>query len=706
MALDIVAWHDRTALDHQTQLVPAIAAGYRTISLCVYGDRNDPRYAASMVKRPVLVEERQMLGMDAASWQATFNAEAAQGWVPEIVTATGPANNPLFAACFVQSGSIPSVRHGMTAADFTGLNQTLMAAGNILRWVDVYGDPGNLRYVAVWVGNGDNRAWNCDGIDDNFAMTQQRFDALVTGFARPAHIATTPDLGYLVVYDDSTQPHWQQSHGMTSADYQAKFNAFYPQGLRPVRVSAKGVGANTRFGVIFAEQEDADPSTLRINGPANSPAVPEIDAAMEAVMTANRLHGASVAVVSGTRLVYTRGYTMGPPSYPDVQPTTFFRQASVSKMFTAAAIYQLIDEGATLPGTNTAFTLNTKLNDALPNIANGPPVSQWYDITIRHLLEMTSGVTTGILGTDPNVSPALPVDAWALARWLYRNPSQDKNGAFQHQLANLPGDVTNVVYSNAGYMLLGLVVARMRGANSYLGGLATFLNKLNMTRVRASVSVASAQAPDEARYHSRPLATASSVMVAGQPLCAYGYGEWNLENCGGGGGISAAATDVARVLAALSVTFENPMMSVNTLNTWMWNALNVDPVVKGDPGNRYHGFDDVFALDAANNRYQGDKGGSLTTSQNGVHFETGGISTVLCWNGMTPTGPNWFSPYTALTEAARAHDWGTTDLFPAFGMPSFPEPRRKPPRPLPPLPPRRVPMPAHMLPQAGMPKNM
>ena len=89
-----------------------------------------------------------------------------------------------------------------------------------------------------------------------------------------------------------------------------------------------------------------------------------------------------------------------------------------------------------------------------------------------------------------------------------------------------------------------------------------------------------------------------------------------------------------------------------------------------------------------------------------MHFETGGISTVLCWNGMTPTGPNWFSPYTALTEAARAHDWGTTDLFPAFGMPSFPEPRRKPPRPLPPLPPRRVPMPAHMLPQAGMPKNM
>jgi CubicO group peptidase (beta-lactamase class C family) len=692
MTLNIVAWHDRTQTDHQTQLSAAIADGFRTISLCVYGDRNDPRYAASMVKRPVVVPEQQRVGMDAATWQATFNTMAAQGWGPEIVTATGPANNPLFAACFIQTGSIPGTRHGMTAADFTALNRTQMAAGNILRWVDVYGDPGDLRYVAVWVANGDDRAWNCDGINDSSAMTQQRFDALVTGFARPVHIATTPDLGYLDLYDDSTQPHWQQRHGMTSADYQSKFNELYPLGLRPIRVSAKGVGSNARFGAIFADQEDADPITLRVSGPVDSPTVPAIDAAMEAVMTANKLHGASLAVVSGTRLVYARGYTIGPPRYQDIQPTTFFRQASVSKTFTAAAIYQLIDERATLPGTNTAFTLDTLLKDALPNIASGTPVQHWNDIKIRHLLEMTSGVTTSILGTDPAVSSTLPVDAWALARWLYKQP-----------LANTPGDFTKTTYSNAGYMLLGLVVARLRGATSYLGGLATFLNKLHMTRVRSTVTVAAAQPWDEARYHSRPLTTLPSVMATGQPLCALGYGEWNLENCGGGGGISAAATDVARLLAALSVTTGNPMMSVGTLRTWMTNALNVPSTGTGDPGNRFHGFDDVTATDAANHLFAGDKGGSLTTSQNGVHFETGAISTVICWNGMTPVGPNWFSPYFALTDAARAHDWGATDLFPTFGMPAFPAP----PTPIAPqIPRRKVPMPAHMLPQPGLPKNM
>src|ERR1035438_7950624 len=53
-------------------------------------------------------------------------------------------------------------------------------------------------------------------------------------------------------------------------------------------------------------------------------------------------------------------------------------------MFTACAIYQLMDAGAKLPGTTTALTLDTLLQDALPNIANGTPVANWNKITIRH----------------------------------------------------------------------------------------------------------------------------------------------------------------------------------------------------------------------------------------------------------------------------------------------------------------------------------
>lgn len=126
-------------------------------------------------------------------------------------------------------------------------------------------------------------------------------------------------------------------------------------------------------------------------------------------------------------------------------------------MFAAAAIYQLIDEGAKLPGTNTLLRLDTALADALPNIANGTPVPHWSDITVRHLLEMTSGITSSALGTDPSVSSTLPIVALQMAQWLLRQP-----------LTNTPGDSIQATYSNAGYMLPGLIVARMRASRTLL----------------------------------------------------------------------------------------------------------------------------------------------------------------------------------------------------------------------------------------------
>jgi hypothetical protein len=89
---------------------------------------------------------------------------------------------------------------------------------------------------------------------------------------------------------------------------------------------------------------------------------------------------------------------------------------------------------------------------------------------------------------------------------------------------------------------------------------AYLLAPLHMTHTRAATTRVDKQPASEARYHSRPLQTSNSVMVSGQPLCALGYGEWNLENSGGGGGLSASAVDVARLIAALSMTKDGPLM--------------------------------------------------------------------------------------------------------------------------------------------------
>ncbi|HYR09131.1 MAG TPA: hypothetical protein VEQ60_15215, partial [Longimicrobium sp.] len=113
-----------------------------------------------------------------------------------------------------------------------------------------------------------------------------------------------------------------------------------------------------------------------------------------------------------------------------------------------------------------------------------------------------------------------------------------------------------------------------------------------------------------------------------------------------------------------------------TVTSMLANAA----AASSDPGLAqawgFHGFDRVATLDAANGVYQGYKGGSLSTSQNGIAFVRDGLSYVISWNTPTPSaaGGAWYPYFNAVLTAAGNQDWGTTDLFPQYGMAAFPQP--------------------------------
>ena len=519
MALDIVAWHDRTSSDHLTQYNNARAAGYSTGSLCVYGDPGSPLYAAAMVKRATQTPEQHFPQLNGGTLQTTFNTMAATGWGPEIMTGTGPTANPLYAAVFIQTSPIPLTRNALTASDFNSLNQSQMNSGFILRWADVYGDPGNLRYIGIWVANTDNRAWNCDGIDDHNPNMQSRFNALVGGFGRPVVVATIPDGGNLMMYDDSQMPFWQEWNGMTSADYQAKFNTLYSQGLRPIRVSAKGTGSNARFGVLFSQQEDAGARTWRINGPAGSSAVAAIDSAMEAVMTANMIRGASLAVVSGTRLVYTRGYTWAEPGVSGYPADDFLPAGKRLQ-----DVYGLRDLPVDGRGSETAW--NQHRSDARHAIAGR--IAQYRQWDASRKLEQDYDPASA--GDDQRHYLRDPCNRWQRILDAAGECSADGTVALSAAVSKHTWRHHQGHLQQCRLHAAGPGDGADGGTPDYVSGLATLLNSLHISRVRSAVSIASAQHADEARYHSRPLATEPSVMATGQPFCAEGYGDWNLEN--------------------------------------------------------------------------------------------------------------------------------------------------------------------------------
>ncbi len=127
---------------------------------------------------------------------------------------------------------------------------------------------------------------------------------------------------------------------------------------------------------------------------------------------------------------------------------TRFRIASISKMFTAAAVLQLVESGRLSLETGVVEALGLQGTKLRP------------DVTVYHLLTMTGGIPDWF---DENEAGE---DAWeALARehplYLLRdNPDYLPLFAYQEPLAP-PGE--GFRYSNASYILLGMLIEKASG---------------------------------------------------------------------------------------------------------------------------------------------------------------------------------------------------------------------------------------------------
>lgn len=167
-----------------------------------------------------------------------------------------------------------------------------------------------------------------------------------------------------------------------------------------------------------------------------------LDGLLPAALERTRIAGATVSVVHDGELLTARGYgwadtgTDGGDPVPVDPERTLFRVGSVSKLVTATAVLQLVEQGA----LDLDAPVAEHLDFDLPTRFDEP-------ITLRHLLTHTAGFEErvgGLIGTDPaavDLRTALAVDA----------PEQ----------VYAPGTVP--AYSNYGNALAGYVVERVSG---------------------------------------------------------------------------------------------------------------------------------------------------------------------------------------------------------------------------------------------------
>jgi CubicO group peptidase (beta-lactamase class C family) len=357
--MNFQAYHGVTAAQHQTNFNTFSSQGYRMISLSVYGDPSSALYAAVWVQRsgPAWVAVH---GIDAAAYQTFFNTWTAKGYVPVLVSATGPIASAVFAAVFEQGIQGPwQARHGVPAGlpnqggSFNNLNASFAAQSLYIRSFAIYGDSNNRYYIAVWHSNPGYVKWHVHPADPA-ASYQTTFNAetQLPGYGlhgyRPAYVALSADQTYCSVFKDDVVGPWVARHGMTSAEYQTEFNQQSAAGNYPICVQGGGTTANPVYAAIFATQDIPSARQWSVTGTA-VPSLAAFDNAFQQFMQTNAVRAAQFTLSKNGSVLLARAYTWAEPGYRLTQPSDRFLLASCSKMFCEQAIQTLYNAGKLQP---------------------------------------------------------------------------------------------------------------------------------------------------------------------------------------------------------------------------------------------------------------------------------------------------------------------------------------------------------------------
>jgi CubicO group peptidase (beta-lactamase class C family) len=187
----------------------------------------------------------------------------------------------------------------------------------------------------------------------------------------------------------------------------------------------------------------------------------EVDTYLAAEIERQRIPGISIAVLRHGELVKAQGYGLANVEHGvPVTAATVFQSGSIGKQFTAMLAMLLIEEG------------KLALGDRLADYIDGAPEA-WRDITVRHLLTHTSGLSNAVYEQ---------ID-------LRRDYTEDE---LSRAIAALPLDFPpgdRWSYSNSGYVMLGVLIGKVTG---------TFYGDLLRPKIFAPIGMTTARVISEA----------------------------------------------------------------------------------------------------------------------------------------------------------------------------------------------------------------
>lgn len=168
------------------------------------------------------------------------------------------------------------------------------------------------------------------------------------------------------------------------------------------------------------------------------------------------IHGASYCISLKGKIIAYGSVGSGDATDASVamQPDTVFGVASITKVFTATAVMQLVEDGR--------IRLDTPVGEIIPSFAEAP----FSEITVLHLLTHTSG----LYPDEGCFSESMPYSPWELidTAWDYHKKCGKTMEDFDWVRAGISGGLRVPVgsqwqYNSFGFCLLGEIVSRVSG---------------------------------------------------------------------------------------------------------------------------------------------------------------------------------------------------------------------------------------------------
>ncbi len=395
------------------------------------------------------------------------------------------------------------------------------------------------------------------------------------------------------------------------------------------------------FGTDFTPPEPVATS-LRVSGYfSDDSAFTSIDHEVSRFLNRNNMAGASVAIAKDGNMVFSKGYGWADrDNRIHTEPYHLFRVASISKLITASAIMNLVEQG------------HISLDDYVfgqKGILNEAPYKSYIDkkvedIKVVHLLNHSGGWTNR--WGDPMFIPH------AVARGLGKDLPVDATDIIQYMLGKRlhfkPGTMSS--YSNLGYAILGKVIEKVSG-NEYESFVKTnILYPLGIFDMRIGGSYLTERAELEVKYYEPSDTYLVRNHLNEEEKVARSYGGNDIPTLGPAGGWLASSTDLLKFMLAID---GNDMPadilsdeSIETMTTPVKKFL--DPIGwRGIRGKTWY------------------RTGTLAGTSALMVRRDDGISYVVLFNSSTWKGPMLSSDTRKMMDRAikKTSEWPEYDLF-------------------------------------------